>query len=202
GVGLLHDLAVGIDPGGSESWSDPRLYGIGASVGAPPDAYNVEGQNWGLPPLVPERLRESAYAPLVATLRSNMRGAGALRIDHVMGLMRLYWIPDGARASDGAYVMYPFNDLLGVLTLESQRNGCLVVGEDLGTVPDEVRTGMRRTGMLSLRPLYFETGPDGTFTPPEAYMHEAVVSIGTHDLPTLRGFWQVADLDVRRSLGQ
>ncbi len=202
GVGLVRDLAVGIDPGGSESWSDPQLYGIGAAVGAPPDAYNPDGQNWGLPPLVPERLRESAYAPLIATLRKNMRGAGALRIDHVMGLMRLYWIPDGAPASAGAYVVYPFEDHLGVLSLESQRNRCLVIGEDLGTVPDEVRDGMRRTGMLSLRPMYFETQPDGTFAQPQRYMQEAVVSIGTHDLPTLRGFWQLADLDVRRALGQ
>ena len=202
GVGLLYDLAVGIDPGGSEAWSDPSLYGIGAAVGAPPDAYNVEGQNWGLPPLVPERLRESAYAPFVATLRRNMRGAGALRIDHVMGLMRLYWIPDGAPASAGAYVVYPFEDMLSVLSLESQRSRCLVIGEDLGTVPDEVRSGMRRTGILSLRPMYFEVEPDGSFAPPEHYMHEAVVSIGTHDLPTVRGFWQAADLDVRQSLGQ
>ncbi|HZI83775.1 MAG TPA: 4-alpha-glucanotransferase, partial [Casimicrobiaceae bacterium] len=202
GVGLLRDLAVGIDPGGSESWSDPQLYGIGASVGAPPDVYNPDGQNWGLPPLVPERLRESAYAPLIATLRRNMRGAGALRIDHVMGLMRLYWIPEGAPAGAGAYVVYPFEDHLGVLSLESQRNRCLVVGEDLGTVPDEVRTGMRRTGILSLRPMYFETQPDGAYSPPERCMQEAVVSIGTHDLATLRGFWQLADLDVRRALGQ
>jgi (1->4)-alpha-D-glucan 1-alpha-D-glucosylmutase len=202
GVGLLRDLAVGIDPGGSEAWSDPTLYGIGSSVGAPPDAYNVDGQNWGLPPLVPQRLRESAYAPFIATLRRNMRGAGALRIDHVMGLMRLYWVPDGKPASAGAYVVYPFEDMLGILCLESQRNGCLVVGEDLGTVPDEVRTGMRRTGILSLRPMYFEMTADATFAPPDAYMHEAVVSIGTHDLPTLRGYWQAADYDVRQSIGQ
>ncbi|HTS21220.1 MAG TPA: malto-oligosyltrehalose synthase [Casimicrobiaceae bacterium] len=201
GIGLLRDLAVGIDPGGSESWSDPQLYGIGASVGAPPDTYNVEGQNWGLPPLVPDRLRDAAYAPLIATLRRNMRAAGALRIDHVMGLMRLYWIPDGAPAASGAYVTYPFDDLLGVLALESQRHRCLVVGEDLGTVPDEVREGMRRTGILSLRPMYFEIRPDGSFAPPEAYPRDAVVSVGTHDLPTLRGYWQLADLDARRSLG-
>jgi (1->4)-alpha-D-glucan 1-alpha-D-glucosylmutase len=202
GVGLLADLAVGIDPGGSEAWSDPQLYGIGASVGAPPDIYNVQGQNWGLPPLIPARLRESAYAPLIATLRRNMRGAGALRVDHVMGLMRLYWIPDGAPAVSGAYVTYPFEDLLRVLALESQRNRCLVVGEDLGTVPDEVRAGMRRTGILSLRPMYFETDPDGRIPSPEGYMQDAVVSVGIHDLPTLRGFWQGADLETRRAIGQ
>lgn len=202
GVGLLHDLAVGIDPGGSERWSDPRLYASVAAVGAPPDVYQPAGQNWGLPPLIPDGLRDAAYAPFIATLRRNMRGAGALRIDHVMGLLRLYWVPDGAGAQAGAYVGYPFDDLLGVLALESQRNRCLVVGEDLGTVPPEVVAGMRRCGILSLRPLYFESGPDGEVVGPERFLHEAVVSIGTHDLPTLRGYWQGHDLDVRRSLGQ
>ena len=202
GIGLLEDLAVGIDAGGSERWSDPSLYASAAAVGAPPDIYQPAGQNWGLPPLIPDRLREAAYAPFIATLRRNMMAAGALRIDHVMGLLRLYWVPDGAGAEAGAYVAYPFDDLLGVLALESQRNQCLVVGEDLGTVPNEVVAGMRRSGILSLRPMYFESGPGGESVPPDHYLHEAVVSVGTHDLPTLRGFWQGSDLDVRYAIGQ
>ena len=201
-VGLLEDLAVGIDAGGSERWSDPGLYASAAAVGAPPDIYQPAGQNWGLPPLIPDRLRDAAYAPFIATLRRNMRAAGALRIDHVMGLLRLYWVPDGAGAEAGAYVLYPFDDLLGVLALESQRNQCLVVGEDLGTVPSDVVAGMRRSGVLSLRPMYFESGPGGESVPPDRYLHEAVVSVGTHDLPTLRGYWQGSDLDVRHAIGQ
>jgi len=199
-VGIQADLAVGIDPGGSESWSDPSLYATTASVGAPPDAYNPAGQNWGLPPMIPERLRDAAYAPFIATLRRNMRTAGALRIDHVMGLLRLYWIPAGATADAGAYVRYPFDDLLAILALESERNRCLVIGEDLGTVPDEVRAGLRRVGTLSSRPLYFQHEADGEFTRPAGYPRDAVVSTGTHDLPTLKGFWVGADLDAREAL--
>jgi len=200
GVGLLQDLAVGINPGGSESWSDPSLYAAGASVGAPPDPYNAAGQNWGLPPQIPERLRDAAYAPFIATLRRNMRAAGALRIDHVMGLLRLYWVPAGAQADAGAYVRYPFDDLLGILALESQRNRCMVIGEDLGTVPDEVRAGLQRVGVLSSRPLYFAYDADGEFIAPAAYPRDAVVSVGTHDLATLKGFWVGADLDAREAL--
>jgi (1->4)-alpha-D-glucan 1-alpha-D-glucosylmutase len=200
GVGLLQDLAVGINPGGSESWSDPSLYAAGASVGAPPDPYNAAGQNWGLPPQIPERSRDAAYAPFIATLRRNMRAAGALRIDHVMGLLRLYWVPAGAQADAGAYVRYPFDDLLGILALESQRNRCMVIGEDLGTVPDEVRAGLQRVGVLSSRPLYFAHEADGEFIAPAAYLRDAVVSVGTHDLATLKGFWVGADLDARETL--
>jgi (1->4)-alpha-D-glucan 1-alpha-D-glucosylmutase len=199
-VGLLQDLAIGINPGGSESWSDPSLYAVRASVGAPPDPYNAAGQNWGLPPLIPERLRDAAYAPFIATLRRNMRAAGALRIDHVMGLLRLYWVPAGAPADSGAYVRYPFDELLAVLALESQRNRCMVIGEDLGTVPDEARAGLARVGALSSRPLYFARESDGEFIAPAAYPRDAVVSAGTHDLPTLKGFWVGADLDARESL--
>ena len=199
-VGIQADLAVGIDPGGSESWSDPSLYATTASIGAPPDSYNPAGQNWGLPPLIPDHLREAAYAPFIATLRASMRAAGALRIDHVMGLLRLYWVPAGAAADAGAYVRYPFDDLLAILALESERNRCLVIGEDLGTVPDEARTGLHRVGALSSRPLYFQHQPDGEFTRPAEYPRNAVVSVGTHDLPTLKGFWIGADLDAREAL--
>ena len=132
------------------------MLALSASVGAQPDDFNMRGQNWGLPPLVPGRLRDAAYAPFIDTLRASMRYAEALRIDHVMGLMRLFWIPDGKDADAGAYVRYPFADLLGILALESQRHRCLVIGEDLGTVPDEVRTALATAGVLSYRLLYFE----------------------------------------------
>jgi (1->4)-alpha-D-glucan 1-alpha-D-glucosylmutase len=200
GVGLAQDLAVGIDPGGSERWSDPSLYAAGAHIGAPPDTYNAAGQDWGLPPPIPGRLRDAAYAPFVATLRQNMRAAGGLRFDHVMGLLRLYWVPAGATADAGAYVRYPFEDMLGILALESQRNRCMVIGEDLGTVPDEVREGLRRIGVLSSRPLYFQRDAAGAFEPPSAYPRAAAVSVGTHDLPTLKGFWVGADIEARAAL--
>ncbi|MEN6587188.1 MAG: 4-alpha-glucanotransferase, partial [Sulfuricella sp.] len=133
GVGLYLDLAVSVDGGGAEAWANQEFYAIGAGVGAPPDLFNQNGQDWGLPPFVPERLREAGYAPFIATLRHSMQHAGALRLDHVMGLMRQYWVPSGASPAQGAYVRYPFADLLGILALESQRNRCMVVGEDLGT---------------------------------------------------------------------
>jgi (1->4)-alpha-D-glucan 1-alpha-D-glucosylmutase len=199
-IGFAGDLAVGVDPGGSECWSDPSLYATAAAVGAPPDLYNTSGQNWGLPPMIPARLRDAAYAPFIATLRRNMRAAGALRIDHVMGLLRLYWVPTGVPADAGAYVRYPFDDLLAILALESERNRCVVIGEDLGTVPDEARAGLARVGALSSQPLYFAHGEQGEFKPPSAYPRDAVVSVGTHDLATLKGFWVGADIDAREAL--
>ena len=200
GVGLYQDLAVSVDRAGAEAWAWQDLYALGASIGAPPDDFNLHGQDWGLPPLIPERLTESAYAPFIAVLRANMRHAGALRIDHVMGLMRLFWVPSGAKPVDGCYVYYPFHDLLGILALESQRNRCMVVGEDLGTVPDEVRAALGPSGVLSYRLLLFEREQDGSFKPPAAYPAQSLVSASTHDLPTLKGFWLGHDLDLRASL--
>ena len=124
------------------SWGQRSVHAAGAHTGAPPDDFNAHGQDWGLPPFVPDELRELAYAPFIETLRAAMRHCGALRIDHAMGLMRLWWVPAGASARDGAYVAYPFRDLLGILALESQRNQCLVIGEDLGTVPDALRSAL------------------------------------------------------------
>jgi len=201
GVGIYGDLAVGIDRGGAEGWLHQDLYALGASVGAPPDDFNLHGQDWGLPPLIPHRLTEAAYEPFIGTLRSNMRHAGALRIDHVMGLMRLFWVPPGGSPADGAYVAYPFQDLLGILALESQRNRCLVIGEDLGTVPDEVRHALAPLGVLSYRPFFFEREHDGAFKRPGSYQRNALVAVSTHDLPTLAGYWQGYDLDLRATLG-
>ncbi len=135
-LGLFQDLAVGVNPGGSETWIEPGRHALSARIGCPPDDFNLKGQEWGLPPWIPQRLAAAAYGPYVATLRELMRHAGVLRLDHVMGLMRLFWVPEGASAEEGAYVNYPFADLLGILALESERNQCLVIGEDLGTVPD------------------------------------------------------------------
>ncbi len=200
GVGMYEDLAVSVDGGGAEAWGNQHTYAVGASIGAPPDDFNLQGQNWGLPPLNPDALAESAYAPFIATLRANMRHAGALRIDHVMALMRLFWIPQGLTAADGAYVHYAFDDLLSIVALESQRNRCLVIGEDLGTVPDIVRDKLARHGVLSYRLLYFQKDERGEFLTPAAYRRQALVAVTTHDLPTLAGFWQETDLQERTAL--
>jgi len=199
-IGLYRDLAVGVDIAGAEAWAHQGLYAHGATVGCPPDEFNLKGQNWGLPPYVPSALRDVGYAPFIATLRANMRHAGALRIDHVMGLLRLFWVPPGEDAAAGAYVHYPLDDLLGILALESQRHRCLVVGEDLGTVPDEIRTALQAARVLSYKLFYFERGGDGRFLAPRDYAEQALVAVTTHDLATLPGFWSGADLDERAAL--
>jgi len=201
GVGLYADLAVSVDRAGAESWANQALYAIEANIGAPPDDFSPQGQDWGLPPLVPERLRAAAYAPFIATLRANMRHAGALRIDHVMGLLRLFWVPPGSTPADGTYVRYPLDDLLGILALESHRNRCLVVGEDLGTVPDEVRAALAAHGVLSYKVLLFERDGAGEFKPPAVYAAASLVTASTHDLPTLAGWWSGHDLTLRAELG-
>ena len=198
-VGLYADLAISIGPDGSEAWANQHLYALGASVGAPPDAFNTRGQDWGLPPYDPWRLREAGYAPLIATLRSNMLRAGALRIDHVMGLARLWWVPAGCEPGEGAYVRYPLADLLGIVALESHRERCLVIGEDLGTVAEELRRELEAHEILSYRLLLFER--DGVaFKPPGAYPRRALVAWSTHDLPTFAGWWSGADLATRARL--
>jgi 4-alpha-glucanotransferase len=192
-LGLYDDIAVGVSPAGATAWANPGVSLSGVSAGAPPDLFNLHGQNWGLAPLSPVGLRDGAYALFAATLRHNMRHAGAVRIDHVMGLQRLFWIPEGAAPADGAYARYPFADLARIIALESERHRCLVIGEDLGTVPRGFRPAMQRAGLLSCRVLYFERTAGGAFLPPEAYPRQALVSVSTHDLPTLRGFWTHRD---------
>lgn len=200
GIGLYQDLAVGVNPGGAEAWAWQGVFAAGAHAGAPPDDFNLFGQDWGLPPLVPQRLREVAYAPLIEVLRANMRHAGALRIDHVMGLSRVFWVPAGMTAAHGAYVSYPLQDMLGIVALESQRNHCLVIGEDLGTVPEGFRPQLASAGLLSYRPFLFERYEDGDFKSPPDYPRHALVAASTHDLPTLRGLWQGADIELRSAL--
>src|SRR5690242_490632 len=149
-IGLYADLAVGADPTGAECWSGQAFLARGATIGAPPDPLNLLGQNWGLPPLDPFALADAGYTPLTDLWQSNMRG-GALRIDHILGLVRLFWIPVGAPAAGGAYVRYPWRELLGLLAAQSQRSRCLVIGEDLGTVPEGLREAMHATGLFSYR---------------------------------------------------
>lgn len=199
-AGLYQDLAVGTNPGGAESWAWQEVLADGAHAGAPPDEINLMGQDWGLPPFVPHRLRDVAYAPLIDILRANMKHAGALRIDHVMGLMRVFWVPAGIAATEGAYVHYPFEDMLGIVALESQRNRCLVIGEDLGTVPDGFRPRLAECGVLSYHPLMFERSQDGNFRLPAEVPQQALVAAGTHDLPTLCGYWKGEDIEIRNEL--
>ncbi|MGE4063031.1 MAG: 4-alpha-glucanotransferase [Rhodospirillaceae bacterium] len=197
---VMRDLAVGVSPEGAEAWHRQGLYPQGARFGAPPDPLGPDGQDWGLPPPDPHVLRALAYEPLVRTWRANMRHAGALRIDHAMALERLFWIPPGGTAADGAYVSYPVDDLFAVLALESVRAKCLLVGEDLGTVPDGFRERMERDNMLSTRLFYFERHRNGYFKRPDTYPARSVAQATTHDLPTLAGYWTGTDMRIRLSL--
>ncbi len=198
-VGLFRDLAVGVDPGGADAWADQEVFAEGISTGAPPDPFNLKGQSWGLPPFKPLALRASAFRPFVEALRANMRHAGALRIDHVMGLMRLFWVPQSADAAHGGYVRYPLDDLIAITALESQRARCIVVGEDLGTVPAGLRERLAAANILSTRLLYFEHD-GGEFRPAHSYPKLAQVSIGTQDLPTFSGFWKEKDIFLNAAL--
>jgi len=200
-IGLYRDLAVGSAPDGAESWSRAGELGIGANVGAPPDTFSPTGQNWHLPPLDPVAGARTGWQGFRELLAANMRHAGMLRIDHAMGLTRLFVIPDGASPADGAYVAYPVDELIGQIALESQRHNCMVVGEDLGTVPDGFREKLTRADISGMRVLYFER--DGVaFRNPREYPTHSVACVTTHDLPTLAGWWSAADIVERLTLGQ
>ena len=196
-VGLYRDLAVGADAGGAESWSNPGTVLSRLQIGAPPDMLNPAGQNWVLPPFDPQALRDEAYASYTDLVRANMRHAGGLRIDHVMALRHLYLIPEGRPPTEGAYVTYPMDDLIAVLALESHERRCLVVGEDLGTVPEGFRERMSEAKVLSYRVIIFERDEDGTFIPPDDYPALALAMLGSHDLATLRGWWEGRDIDLK-----
>ncbi|TKB71882.1 MAG: 4-alpha-glucanotransferase [Nitrospira sp.] len=200
-IGLYHDLALGADRNGAEAWTYQSVLALGADCGAPPDAFAPDGQNWGLPPINPHALRASGYELLIRLLRNNFRSGGAIRLDHVMAFCRLFWIPRGRPASEGTYVQYPFEDLLAIVALESVRSKTLVIGEDLGTVPDWVREQLAKARVLSYRVFYFERNADGAMKSPGNYPTQSLAVVTTHDLPTLAGFWSGEDLHVRSRLG-
>ena len=199
-IGLYRDLAVGCAPDGAEAWACQDMMLEGVSVGAPPDPFAAAGQVWGLPPPDPLAMARDGFAGFAALIAANLRHAGALRIDHVLGLRRLFLVPEGARGSEGTYLDFPFHHLLGQLTLESVRARCLIVGEDLGTVPDGIRDRLNEARVLSYRVLWFERdGP--TFRPPATWPSLAAACVSTHDLPTLAGWWKGADIAEQRDLG-
>lgn len=201
-VGLYRDLAVGVGPDSAAAWAAGDRFVAGVSVGAPPDLLNRLGQNWGLVPFNPLALADDGYAPWIESLRANMRHAGALRIDHAMAMLHGYWIPDGLDATRGAYVSFPLEALTRILALESRRHRCIVVGEDLGTVPPGFREKMAESGVLSYRLMLFERVGECLFARPETYPANALVMFATHDLPTLAGFWSGEDLYLRQELRQ
>ncbi len=200
-IGLYQDLAIGSSGGGSDAWAFDRSLARGVSIGAPPDALAEQGQDWGLPPLNPHRLREQGFRYWTLLLRSAFRHAGALRIDHVLGLVRQYWIPHGFEGTQGGYVAFPADDLFGILALESMRHEAVVVGEDLGTVPPELPGLLERWGVLSSQVLYFERDADGGFRGRDAYRHPVLATVNTHDLIPLAGWWRGRDLELRHELG-
>jgi 4-alpha-glucanotransferase len=201
GVQLYRDLAVGVDLNSADVWAHAEAYVAEVSVGAPPDVLNTLGQDWGLPPLDPRGLARQGYAELLTLLQANCRDAGALRIDHAFSLARLYWIPRGGDARSGTYVEYPLDDVRGIVALASVREQCVVIGEDLGTVPEGFRETMEATGILSYRIVFFERGLDGTFIPPEEYPALALAASGTHDLPTIPAWLRGEDVELRDRLG-
>jgi 4-alpha-glucanotransferase len=192
---VMQDLPIGVDPNGADAWVWQDLLATDVTVGAPPDEFNTLGQNWGLPAFVPHKLRAAAYQPLRQTLQAAFRHAAGLRIDHVMGLFRLFWIPPAAEPRLGAYVRYPADELLAILALESVRAQAFVVGEDLGTVEAAARDQLDAHGLLSYRLLWFETEL------PSQYPARALAAVTTHDLPTIAGLWSGADLQAQHDLG-
>ncbi len=191
----IADMPVGVDPGGFDAWDWQDQVAREMTVGAPPDRFNRAGQDWGLPPFIPHRLRQAGYRPFIDTIRAQLRHAGGLRIDHVLGLFRLWWVPAGMGPAHGAYVRYPTEELLEIVALESHRAEAVVIGEDLGTVPPGVRDTLRRHRLLSTRLVLFERQP------PEAYPRQSFAGVTTHDLPTVSGLWSGADLADQAAAG-
>jgi 4-alpha-glucanotransferase len=192
---LLCDLAVGVDRGGADAWLWQGAFALGMRVGAPPDEFNTKGQNWGLPPWDPWKLRAAAYEPFIETLRAVLRPASGLRVDHVMGLFRLFWVPLGSEATEGAYVRYPWHDMVALLRLEAARAGAYVVGEDLGTVEDHARDVLSDSGVLSYSLFWFEDKR------PSEWPYQALGAVTTHDLPTIAGVWTGCDAAAQREAG-
>lgn len=200
-LGTMHDLAVGVHPRGADAWRTPALYAAGVTVGAPPDPFNQVGQNWSQPPWRPDALAEAAYAPFRALIAAVLRHAGGVRVDHIIGLFRLWWVPEGRPASEGAYVRYDHDALIGVLALEAHRAGAVVVGEDLGVVEPVVRDVLRDRGMLGTSILWFERDGAGAPLPAERWREQCLASVTTHDLPPTAGYLAGDHVRLRQRLG-
>ena len=200
-IGLIADLAVGMDPGGSHGWSRRGDLLTGLSIGAPPDPLGPDGQSWGITGFDPQALRDTGFAAFIATIRAALAHAGGIRIDHAFGLRRLWVVPEGASAADGAYLDMPFDDLMRIVAMESHRAKAIVIGEDLGTVPDGFREAMDARAMLGMRVLWFERDADG-FVPPVKWSPDAVAMTGTHDLATVAGWWSGRDIGWTWALGR
>ena len=198
-IGLYGDYAVGANPSGSETWVNKTSYRMGAEIGAPPDPLALKGQGWGLPPPDPFMMESQNFQDFIGLIRNNMRYYGALRLDHVMSLFRLWWVAAGSSPTEGAYVHYPLSQLLTVLALESSRARCLVIGEDLGVVPDEMRRAMPEYGLYHYKVLLFEKD-GGRFRRPDEFVRRALGTVATHDMPTICGYWECRDIDLRRRL--
>ena len=199
-VGLITDVAVSMDPGGSHAWSRPQDLLAGLNIGAPPDAFQAKGQDWGVTTFSPRALAASGYEGFLATLRSAMRHAGGVRIDHILGLRRLWVVPHGAGPTEGAYLTYPMQDLMRLIALESHRQGVLVIGEDLGTVPAGLRDTLAEGGVRGMQVLLFEQDEAGAFKAPEQWSRRACAMTTTHDLPPIAGWWRGTDIDWRVQL--
>lgn len=193
-IPLMQDLPIGVDPDGADAWAWQDVLAADISVGAPPDEFNTQGQNWGLPPFIPHKLRAAGYEPFIQTVRATFRHGGGLRIDHAMGLFRLFWIPADAPALEGAYVRYDADEMLAILALESERARAYVVGEDLGTVEDEVRQKLAEHAVMSYRLLWLEKDSPRTFP------RDSLAAVTTHDLPTIAGLWSGSDLKRQHDL--
>lgn len=199
-IGIMHDLAVGVSTEGSDAWSMRALYAPGVVVGAPPDMYNQQGQSWNQPPWLPRALAETAYAPLRDMVRGLLRHAGALRIDHILGFFRLWWIPEGSGPGEGTYVRYDHEAMIGVLALEAERAGAVIIGEDLGLVEPWVRDYLGERGILGTSVLWFERDEDGGPLPPERYRTDVLATVNTHDLPPTAGYLDGEHVALRARL--
>ena len=200
-IGIMADLAVGVHGFGSEKWSRPELFASGMSVGAPPDVYSQQGQNWSQPPWSPRSLAESGYLPLRDMVRAALANAGAVRIDHILGMFRLWWIPDGRAATEGTYVYYDHEAMMGVILLEAQRAGAVVIGEDLGVVEPWVRDYLRERGVLGTSVVWFEKEGGGWPLRPEHYRDRALAAVNIHDLPPTLGYIRGIQTTLREELG-
>ncbi len=201
-IGLISDLAVGMDSGGSHAWSRPNDLLTGLSIGAPPDLLGPQGQDWGITSFAPQALRRTDFSGFIGTIRAALDHAGGIRIDHILGLRRLWVIPHGSPSRDGAYLTYPLDDMLRILAIESERAQAIVVGEDLGTVPEGLRPKLAARGVYGMNVLFFERDHQGNFIPPAKWRAEALAMTGTHDLPTVSGWWHGRDIDWAWKLGR